>query len=389
MKTNKRLLFILPFTCLILASCQQQQPISKKSSKEETTSSIEQVTSSEVITSSEEEEEDDGTATVFVLSGQSNMEGSTTYVSASGDQWLRNAFDKLNEDFDYDLDISCFEDDEGNVTKNAPGVPEVLTSYYGFYPPSGASSAHASNSEDKLAGAFLPTNVAMGSQERFMGPEIGISMVLKDYAEEEKPIYLIKCAFSGSGFTNSAPNWAHNDTFNGYNADNNLYETYFKPFVDNNLKYIEDEIGRVPVIKGFLWHQGESDSGSNNYANHLGSLVERFRTDYEDYAPDQDGQNIPFIDGYIYDGPRSPYGADQDLVVNQQKDLLAQQKENNYVINTSYHHEDGQEKMCLNINPDRGDVEGGVDNYHYKTYDSVRLGMAYAQMIIDNDILYL
>ena len=30
--------------------------------------------------------EDDGTATVFILSGQSNMEGSTTYVSENGDQ---------------------------------------------------------------------------------------------------------------------------------------------------------------------------------------------------------------------------------------------------------------------------------------------------------------
>ena len=40
----------------------------------------------------------DNTVTVFVLSGQSNMEGSTTYVSASGDQWLRNAFTRLNEE---------------------------------------------------------------------------------------------------------------------------------------------------------------------------------------------------------------------------------------------------------------------------------------------------
>ena len=376
MKTNNKLLFAVPLMCMVLAGCNQQaQPKSKKSSKPAETS--------------EQTVVDDGTATVFVLSGQSNMEGSTTYVSASGDQWLRNAFERLNEEEDLDLDISYFEDEDGNVTKNAPGVPEVLTSYYGFYPPNGASSAHASNNEDKLAGKFMPTNVAMGSQERFMGPEIGISMVLKEYASEEKPIYLIKCAFSGSGFTNSAPNWAHDNTFSGYNANNNLYETYFKPFVDNNLKLIEDESGRTPVIKGFLWHQGESDSGSNSYAKNLGSLVERFRTDYADYAPDEDGQNIPFIDGYIYDGPRSPYGADQDLVVNQQKDLLAQEKENNYVINTSYHHEDGQEKMCLNINPDSGDKEGGVDMYHYKTYDSVRLGMAYANMIIDNDILDL
>ena len=334
-----------------------------------------------------QEPEDDGTVTVLVLSGQSNMEGSTTYVSASGDDWLRNAFTKLNQDYNLDLDITPFVDDEGKVSKNAPGVPEVLTSYYGFYPPNGASSAHASNADDKLAGKFAPTNVAMGSQERFMGPEIGMSMVLKEHASEEKPIYLIKCAFSGSGFRNSAPNWAHDSTFSGYNKDNNLYETYFAPFVNNNLKYIKEELGKTPVIKGFLWHQGESDSGSSTYKNDLGSLVERFRTEYAEYAPDENGQNIAFVDGYIYDGPRSPYGADSDLTVNKQKDLLAQEKENNYVINTSYHHEDGQEKMKLNINPDSGDVEGGVDMYHYKTYDSVRLGMAYANMLIDNNIL--
>ena len=371
MKINKSLIFLAALTSLALASCDASGDQSKSSQAPGPV--------------------DDGTATVFVLSGQSNMAGSTTYVSANGDQWLRNAFSKLNEDYDLDLDISYFEDEDGNVSAKAPGVPEVMTSFFGFYPPNGPDGANSSNKEDKRAGLFLPTNVAMGDQERFMGPEIGISMVLKEYATEDKPIYLIKCAFSGSGFTNSAPNWAHNSEVfgSGYNANNNLYETYFKPFVDNNLKIIEEEIGRTPVIKGLLWHQGESDSGSNNYAKHLGSLVERFRTDYEDYAPDQDGQNIPFIDGYIYDGPRSPYGADQDLTVNQQKDLLAQEKENNYVINTSYHHEDGQEKMCLNINPDRGDVEGGVDNYHYKTYDCVRLGMAYGQMIIDNDILDL
>ena len=381
MKTKNSLLFLLPLSVLVLTGCNQPSS-SSKASKSEVSSIQSQAPSSQAPV-------DDGTATVFVLSGQSNMEGSTTYVSANGDQWLRNAFAKLNDDYDLDLDISYFEDEDGNVTQNAPGVPEVMTSFFGFYPPSGPNGANASNKEDKRAGKFVPTNVGMGNQERFMGPEIGLSMVLKEYATEDKPIYLIKCAFSGSGFTNSAPNWSHDNTFSGYNADNNLYETYFKPFVDANLQIIEEEIGRTPVIKGFLWHQGESDSGSSSYAKNLGSLVERFRTDYSDYAPDEDGQNIPFIDAYIYDGPRSPYGADQDLVVNKQKDQLAQEKENNYVINTSYHHEDGQEKMCLNINPDSGDKEGGVDNYHYKTYDCVRLGMAYGQMIVDNDILNL
>ena len=361
MKFKKPFILCTALISLCLTGC--QNPVSSSSSEPE------------------EPPVEDNTVDVFVLSGQSNMEGSTTYVSDKGDQWLRNAFEQL------DLDITPFEDADGNISKNAPGIENVLTSYYGFYPPSGPNAAHASNSEDKLAGKFLPTNVAMGSQERFMGPEIGISYVLQEYATEDRPIYLIKCAFSGSGFTNSAPNWAHDSSFSGYNKDNNLYETYFAPFVTNNLELIEEETGKEPVIKAFLWHQGESDSGSSNYKDHLGSLVERFRDDYTDYAPDQDGQNIAFIDGYIYDGPRSPYGADTDLTVNKQKDLLAQEKENNYVINTSYHHEDGQEKMELNINPDRGDVDGGVDNYHYKTYDCVRLGMAYAQMLIDNEII--
>ena len=101
-------------------------------------------------------------------------------------------------------------------------------------------------------------------------------MVFQQYASEDRPIYLIKCAFSGSGFVNSAPNWAHDNTFSGYNANNNLYETYFSPFVKNNLKLIEDESGRTPVIKGFLWHQGESDSGNGDYDKHLSSLVSRF-----------------------------------------------------------------------------------------------------------------
>ena len=369
MKINKSLIFLAALTSLALASCDASGDQSKSSQAPGPV--------------------DDGTATVFVLSGQSNMAGSTTYVSANGDQWLRNAFSKLNEDYDLDLDISYFEDEDGNVSAKAPGVPEVMTSFFGFYPPNGPDGANSSNKEDKRAGLFLPTNVAMGDQERFMGPEIGISMVLKEYATEDKPIYLIKCAFSGSGFTNSAPNWAHNSEVfgSGYNANNNLYETYFKPFVDNNLKIIEEEIGRTPVIKGLLWHQGESDSGSNTYKDDLGSLVERFRDEYAEYAVDGDGQNIAFVDGYIYDGPRSPYGANTDLTVNKQKDLLAQEKDNNFVINTSYMHEDGQEKMQLNINPDRGDVEGGVDNYHYKTYDCVRLGMAYANVILDNNLL--
>ena len=367
MKMNK-IAFLASLFCLTLTACNGGGGSNNNSQP-----------SSEPESSSAGPVVPDNAVNVFVLSGQSNMEGSTTYDN--GNDWLRKAFENLG------MDIYPFEDSSGKVSKDSPGISNVLTSYYGFYPPSGPNAAHASNETDKLAGKFMPTNVAMGSQERFMGPEIGLSYILRDYATEEKPIYLIKCAFSGSGFNSNSPNWIHQTGMGGtYNADNNLYETYFEPFVRNNLDLIS-ATGKIPVIRGFLWHQGETDSGNGNYATQLGSLVNRFRDEFGDYAVGGDGNNIGFIDGYIYDGPRSPYGADTDLVVNQQKDKLAQEHPNNFVINTSYHHEDGQEKMQLNINPDRGDVEGGVDNYHYKTYDCVRLGMAYAEMIINNNLI--
>ena len=40
--------------------------------------------------------------------------------------------------------------------------------------------------------------------------------------------------------------------------------------------------------------------------------------------------------------------------------------------------------MKCAINYQQGDVEGGVDFYYYKTYDALRLGMAYGQCIVDN-----
>lgn len=354
MKTNRKLLFLVPFACLALSGCGE-----KKSSSEISV------------------EPEDNTVSVYVLSGQSNMEGST-YFDHNQD-WLRKAFERL------DLDISYFEDDDGKVTSNSSGIDSVLTSYYGYYPYGGSVNPHCSNKESPMDGKFLPTNVGMGNTDDYIGPEIGLSYGLMDYADSDKPIYLIKCAFSGSGFAKNDPNWVLDPTDRSYNATQNLYENKLLPYVQNNLKFIEDE-GFTPVIKGFLWHQGESDTGNSNYQTQMSGLVSRFRSDFADYAPDQDGENIGFIDAYIYDGPNSPYGGG-DLNINKLKENLANESDMNFVINTSYNHEDGQEKMELAINYQAGDVEGGIDYYHYKTYDCVRLGLAYAQMIIDNDLI--
>ena len=238
----------------------------------------------------------------------------------------------------------------------------------------------------------------MGNRDDFMGPEIGIAHVLQERATEDRPIYFIKCAFSGSGFncdTNQG-NWvldpdakADNRGRYGYSATKNLYDNKLKPFTENNLKLIEDT-GKTPVIRGFLWHQGESDTEAyQKYKASMLRLLNQFREDFADYAIDGDGENIAFVDGYIYDGQGSPYGQGAtDL--NNVKQAIAEEGDNNFIVNTSYKQtygfsieEDGG-PMKLDIGLKNGDVEGGCDIYHYKTYDDVRMGIAYGQCIVEN-----
>ena len=52
------------------------------------------------------------------------------------------------------------------------------------------------------------------------------------------------------------------------------------------------ETGKVPVLKGFLWHQGESGGGIPDYETSMRKLLNDVRTEFEDYAPDGDGENI-------------------------------------------------------------------------------------------------
>ncbi len=324
----------------------------------------------------EPEPEPDNTVDVFVLTGQSNMEGSTYFDH--NNKWLEKACERLEID----------------STPMFSGFDNVYTSYYGYYPYSGSNpTPHASNKTNPMAGEFLHTKVGMGNTDQYMGPEIGIAHVLQEKATEDRPVYLIKCAFSGSGFAKDDPNWIlENDprTDHKYSATKNLYENKVKVFTENNLELIK-ATGKEPVIKGFLWHQGESDTGaSQQYAYSMKALVQRFRDDFAEYAPNQDGGNIAFIDAYIYDGPSSPYGNGATQLNKVKAGITQENEEHNFIINSSYKETygysidpEGAAMQCA-INYQAGDVEGGVDYYHYKTYDALRLGMAYGQCIVDN-----
>jgi hypothetical protein len=317
---------------------------------------------------------DPNEVSVFLLSGQSNMEGN----SSSSESNLRQAFTDLGfEDFDdvyggmKTVQISSYCAGYGELDHTKLENNPKLQSY--------------TNAENQFAGKFIATVPGLGNNSSQMGPEFGLAYALKDQATEDKPIFLVKMASNGSGFAQGGTdyNWPVKGE-DGKFPEINLYDTFAKPFLQNNLELIKG-MGLKPVIKGWLWHQGESDCDGGtktaSYAQRLGDMVAQFREDFADYASGQDGDNIAFIDGMVYQGsnPKTSWTKPEDM--NAQKQAFADSADNNYIVDI---YGNAAEKTDANeLKPGNP----GGDSMHYNTKSSLRLGMAYGQVIIDNDLL--
>ena len=320
---------------------------------------------------------------VFVMSGQSNMEGNTNFgTSGSDTSYLTAAFN--------DLGIT-----DGECCIN--GIQSVQTSYYGNgygeldvnnY---NRSDVHASNTTDKIKGAFFPTKIGMGHTDSMMGPELGCAYALKDEATSDSPIYFVKMASSGSGFAQSGSsaegkNWEVK-TADGDPVEHNLFSDFLKPFLKNNLDLIEEKEGKKPVIKGWLWHQGESDGGEeakrNAYARRLADLIDAFRTEFADYSTYEgdEGKSIAFIDGMTYEGGTMLAGAEDAKALNQIKLAAADPEDKRYIVDT-YANEEHTAENELKVSGN-----GSTQGVHYNTKDCFRLGMAYGKVILDNNLL--
>ncbi len=319
-------------------------------------------------------QKDPNEVSVFLLSGQSNMQGNTSSSEAN----LKTAFE--------DLGLDDLDDVIG-------GMPTVQSSVYcaGYGELNHENLVNNSrlqaytNKENQFAGKFVPTAPGLGNSSSQMGPEFGLAYALKEEADEDHPIFLVKMASNGSGFAQSGTdyNWPVKDA-DGNFPEINLYNTFAKPFLENNLRIIED-MGLTPVIKGWVWHQGESDCDggvkTQKYAERLGDMVAQFREDFAEYARDEDGENIAFIDGMVYQGtnPKSSWTKPEDM--NAQKQAFADSADNNYLVDIYANAEEKTDENELKPgNP-------GGDSMHYNTKSSFRLGMAYGQVILDNDLL--
>ncbi|MBP5574570.1 MAG: hypothetical protein J6X50_02355 [Bacilli bacterium] len=357
------------------SSVSESQPAESSSEPESTSVPESSSSEPESIPSSEPAPIVDNEVSVFLLSGQSNMQGNSSSSATN----LSQAFEDLGFD-DYE--------------EVSQGIENVYSSVYcaGYGELNHENLVNNSrlqsytNKEDQFAGKFIPTVPGLGNfngtSGSNMGPEFGCAYALKDYADEDHPIFLVKMASNGSGFAQSGTqyNWpVKNDA--GEFPEINLYDTFAKPFLLNNLALIE-EMGYTPVIKGWLWHQGESDCDGGvktaSYAQRLGDMVAQFREDFAEYARDEDGENIAFIDGMVYQGSGTAWTKPQDM--NAQKQEFADSADNNYLVDIYGNEEDIPENELKPGQP-------GGDSMHYNTKSSLRLGIAYGNVIIDNDLL--
>ena len=321
---------------------------------------------------------DPNEVSVFLLSGQSNMQGNSSCSEAN----LKQAFQDLGLT-DYDevskgmktVQSSVYCAGYGELDHTKLEKNTKLQSY--------------TNKDNQFAGKFIDTVPGFGNfngeSGTNMGPEFGAAYALKDKATEDHPIFFVKMASNGSGFAQSGTNynWPVKGD-DGKFPEVNLYDTFAKPFLENNLQLIKDK-GLKPVIKGWLWHQGESDCDGGtktaNYAKRLGDMVSKFREDFAEYAKEGDGANIAFIDGMVYQGtnPKSSWTKPEDM--NAQKQTFADSNDMNFIVDT---YANAEEKTDANeLKPGNP----GGDSMHYNTKSSLRLGMAYGKVILDNNLL--
>ena len=287
--------------------------------------------------------ERDNIAKVFAMCGQSNMEGNT----------------KIDN-------FEAFCNDTSREYNNYVkfGFKKTRISYWT------SKSGNYSNPVDPIAGKFRSVRLGQGFTLNHFGPEIGIAERLDTVLDEENdnPVYFIK-------FTKGATGLANKDEWLPPSMGGNSSSLYtmMLTYVHNNLKLIENE-GYIPDLKGFLWMQGETDSGggieTENYEANTRGLIESFREEFKDYAKTK----IAFIDAAISE--KSIWSAQERI--NQAKQNVASEKEENYYIETRAN------GLDLNV----GDEEhGGGDIYHYNIDSMVKLGNAFADVIIDNNLL--
>ena len=222
---------------------------------------------------------------IYLLLGQSNMVGRGNDVDANA---LAQGFDSTDESI---TQLNVTE----NLIYNTISLDAFLTTFTPLSP------EHYVLADDPLHEPFEPTRQGKSGTEIGMG----LSFAKAAVADNGRDVVLVPAAYAGTAFCANAQNvgWNVDSLDNPVYANNWLYLRAVKRA---NLA-IEETGG---VLKGILWHQGESDSQSlacaQSYQANLQRLVQALRTNI---VPDSRGDAfrgpsapIPFVAGTMSRG---------------------------------------------------------------------------------------
>jgi iduronate 2-sulfatase len=189
---------------------------------------------------------------VFLLAGQSNMDGRGLKADLVGDlvKWAKPQPNVL-------------------ITFRGGGLRRTLTVSHGFHPlEPGFSGAVGTRPK------WVPTQT--------FGPEVSFGGTMAESLGRH--VALIKCAEGG---TNLQKDWDPNEP-------DKLYGQWIR-FVQQTLKEMKSHRDTYNLA-GVVWHQGESDAGlpDGEYQKLLTAFIQRTRTDLKE-------SNLPFVIGEVFD----------------------------------------------------------------------------------------
>lgn len=240
------------------------------------------------------------TADIYILAGQSNAVGCSNLL-----QTVHGQNDASKR---YDSVIAA--DD----ARNQSGYDGVL--YYGV------TNVEA-KTETIPSASLVPVKLGQGQNAQYMGPEVGMAKILSQTHTADHPAVIIKYAAGGvflgdyNGAFGNAPylfteqygNWASPSVIARWKQEgkkvhrnSGLMYTRFLEVLERGLESVRAQ-GFKPVVKGYIWMQGESDAEhkelSEIYGTNLQALIGDMRTDVAALTEDENAKDMPFVVGKI------------------------------------------------------------------------------------------
>ena len=203
---------------------------------------------------------------VYIIAGQSNTDGRGAVRDLSAAQLANVQNDAI---ITY---LNPGSERERAVPTSNPNDLDVGTNGFRYLVPGGFSVARTNSRE--LSDTF--------------GPELSFGASIAEATGTNNQIAIIKVSRGGTNLRND---WRVNSTVDSGpdGPEGFLYRALLEEVNDRLADLRAD--GSTANIKGFVWHQGESDSGSNQYVERYIEFVESVRDEF--------GENIPFVVGEI------------------------------------------------------------------------------------------